>query len=115
MAVVGRACGSSNLPCPVELAARSLFAKDKACPLDRVTAMAHAPALPVAPRNSEQMPAPQLKIMADIKFMTAEGCGATAVYACMARGGPGEVPYCVAPGPAPAALAPGASPPAAPP
>jgi hypothetical protein len=73
------------------LAARSLFAKAKACPLDRVTATAHPPPLLAAPRDPEQARVPQLPIVAEVRFMTVEGCGATAVYACMTRGGPGEV------------------------
>ena len=80
------------------LAARNLFAKDKGCPVERVTA---TEAQRREPQDAAWPPTPELKIMAYARFMVAEGCGSTAVYACMTRSGPGEVPYCVAPGPAP--------------
>jgi len=80
------------------LAARKLFANDKACPLDRVTATEAQVRVQKDPAGP---PTPELRIMACARFVTAAGCGSAAVYACWARGGPGEVPYCVAPGPPP--------------
>jgi hypothetical protein len=79
----------------VELAARNVFARDKTCPLERVSAKPRAAVLPAAPRDIAADPerlrmwtqAHQQEIAAASAqtFMTAAGCGSETAYSCSKR------------------------------